>query len=109
MGNQIKIIKAEAWVDTQPIQPTPGGTLHVVVEFNGENRQALLVKRVPQGINPEILLLNLEYTANHILVNNPQTVEYTEELPGSSNYYQSIEIYFEDNVVAEINNIPIIK
>lgn len=108
MGNLIKIISAEAWVDTQPIQPTLGGTLHVVVTFDGQGAQGFLEKKIPQGINPNILLLELNFSPNRILIPNPQEVKYTEGLE-TSNQYSSIEIFDEENIVAEINNIPIIK
>jgi len=47
-----------AWLDTMP--PPPDG-LHVVgeVEVGNPGIYALLCKRVPQGINPDILLLDL--------------------------------------------------
>ncbi len=31
---KIKIQYAEDWVNTMPVQPTPGGTLHIHAELN---------------------------------------------------------------------------
>ena len=102
------VIKAEAWVNTMPIQPTPGGTLDVVLEFNGNGARADLKKAVPQGINPKILILDLVYSPDAILIHNPQTSKYSEGLH-TSTQYSSIQINFEGSKLAEINDIPIIK
>lgn len=109
MGNQVEIISAEAWVNTQPIQPTLGGTLNVVVTLNTVDRRgASLVKRIPQGFNPKILILDIVLSPNRIIIENPQEIKYTENLE-SSDQYTSIEIYFESDKVSFIDYIPIVQ
>jgi hypothetical protein len=108
MTTKIEIIKAEAWVDTMPIQPTPGGTLHVTADINGNGRRAQLVKKVPQGINPEILMLEIKLSMTDEYVENPQHLSYAEQLQ-KSDQYKSIEIYFEDMKLKTISDIPIVK
>ena len=102
------VIKAEAWVDTMPIQPTTGGTLHISLEYNGNGARGVLNKAKPQGFNQKILLLDLVYSNESIFITNPQTSEYTEEL-NQSNQYESIVINFEGSELTVIKNIPIIK
>ena len=95
----------EAWVDLQPIQPTPGGTLHVTSEVDTSSTDmAHLQKRVPQGINERILLLDLEVNAGTIPAKNPQKMHFTENL-ADKNQYDSIEIYYEGELEATIENI----
>jgi len=103
----IEIIKAEAWVDKQPIQPTPGGTLHVAVEMNGNGRRASLVRKNPQGINPAILMLEIILSITTEYVENPQQLKYKEGLQ-TSNQYTSIEIYFKAEKLAEITDIQVV-
>ena len=107
MAKQIEIIKAEAWIDTMPIQPTPGGTLHVIADINGNGRRAHLVKKVPQGINPLILMLEIRLSLTDEYVKNPQHLTYVEHLQ-STKQYETIEIYFENKKLKEITDIPIV-
>lgn len=94
----------KAWIDKQPVQPTPGGTLHVTGEVDTQSTdQARLVKKVPQGINPNILLLELEI-GGIVPAKNPQKVHYTDGLQNET--YTSIEIFYEENVIASITDIP---
>jgi hypothetical protein len=108
LDDPIEIIKAEARVDTMPIQPTAGGTLKVEIEFNGNGRIASLVKRKPQGINAKILLLEISYGMTEQYVANPQTVSYQEGLK-TSKQYNTVEIYFEGMKVGVIMRIPIYR
>ena len=110
MSNEkIKIQHAEAWVDTMPIQPTPGGTLHVHVELISNNHgRHFLVKKVPQGINPSILLLEIKISPLDIFIYNPQNLTYTEGL-SNPKQFNEIEIFSAGKQVAKIVKIPIIK
>ncbi len=106
---KIKIEHAEAWVDTMPMQPTPGGTLHVHVELISDNHgRHFLVKKVPQGINPAELLLEIKVSPLEIYISNPQNLTYTEGLT-KPKQYNAVEIFFEGNSVAVIDDIPVIS
>jgi hypothetical protein len=51
----------QARIDKQPIQPIPAGTLHVTGDVDTKTTDAArLTKKVPQGFNSRILLLELE-------------------------------------------------
>jgi hypothetical protein len=103
----LKIIKAEAWVDTMPMQSTIGGTLHVVVTLDGTVAPCFLKKKVPQR-NPAMLMLDVEETNLMMLVRPPQTVTYVEHL-SSSTQYTSIDLFVKGKKEKTINKIPIIK
>jgi len=102
------VLKAEAYVDTMPIQPTIGGTLHVTLEYNGNGESGSLEKAVPQGIVKNQLILNLVYSDEQIFIINPQTNTYEEQLHESSQYH-SILINFEGTELTTITKIPIRK
>ncbi len=108
----VQINKADAWVDTMPVQPTPGGTLHVSLEvlFKGqdEHRYASLKKRIPQGINHAILILDIVFGNIEIYMPSSRHLQYAEGLQQSSEF-TSIEIYFDGKPEKTITNIPIIK
>jgi hypothetical protein len=94
----------KAWVNKMPIQPTPGGTLHVTGEVDTQSTdQASLIRKVPQGINPAILLLELQ-VGGFVPAKNPQKVHYTEGL--TTEVYTSIEIHYAGKKIAEITDIP---
>src|SRR5690349_4907531 len=103
MEKIVDIVSSKAWVDMMPIQPTPGGTLHVAVEINGNGRKASLVRKEPQGINPMILMLEIKLSLTDQYVENPQHLKYTEGLQ-STDQYTSIEVYYEADMLAEITD-----
>lgn len=108
-NEKIILNHAEAWVDVMPVQPTAGGTLHVVVELNSDNHgRNFLKKVVPQGINPRILLLEIKISPNDIFIPNTQHATYVEGLD-QSDQFTSIEIQFDGSVITDISSIPIIK
>lgn len=108
-SKDIEVIKAEAWVNTQPLQPTKGGTLIVSLDYNSNNHGFHnLQPAVPQGINPKVLLLQLTDSGTMIFIQNPRHNNYSQGL-SSSNQYTSIDIIYEGNIVASINSIPIIS
>jgi hypothetical protein len=105
---KLKVKKAEAWVDTMPVQPTPGGTLHVVVTLEGTNAPCFLKKTVPQGFNPAILFLDVNESNLKMLVRPPQTITYVEHLSASTQY-TSVDLFVGGKRVKTIKKIPIIK
>ena len=95
----------KAWINKQPIQPTPNGTLHVKGEVvTSPTVEAALVKKIPQGSNPSILLLEIALQPSSVPTKQPQEVHYTEALT-AVNPYLEITIYTS----IKINNIPIIN
>ena len=97
----------QAWIDKQPIQPTPAGTLHVTGEVDTKTTEAArLIKKVPQGINPRILLLDVE-VGGFVPADNPQQVKFTEELE-PENPYDSIEIHHHNRPIATIKEIGVV-
>jgi hypothetical protein len=96
----------KAWVNKQPIQPTPGGTLHVIGEVDTQSTdQARLIKKVPQGINPKILSLELQI-GGFVPAKNPQLLHYSQGLVNES--YTSIDIFYNNAIVATIKDILVI-
>jgi hypothetical protein len=106
--SKITFTDGKAFIDLQPIQPTPGGTLHVIGEVNTDNtNEAKLQKREPQGINPSILLLEI-IELDFAPAEKPQKVDYTEGL-NTTDQYSSIEIFVEDEQVATIDKIEVVQ
>jgi hypothetical protein len=97
-----------AWINTQPIQPTPGTLIVVGEVFTHPSKVAVLVKRVPQGINPKILLLEVVLHSSGVPTKQPQWVKYAEAL-SSIGQYESIEVFFGQTSVAIIKEVPIIS
>jgi len=105
----IEIVDAEAWVDTQPTQPTPGGTLHVSVDINSNNHgRHYLHRKTPQGINPKILMLEIKVRPLLIYIYNPQRLTYTEGL-SKTDQYTSIEIFSGADSLETITDIEIVS
>lgn len=105
----IEILETKAWVNIQPIQPTKGGTLHVKASINTNNGQKVLLrKKIPQGINPMILLLDFIESPTEPVIKNPQDVHYSEGLTAQGQYTQ-IDIFFKGEKVTEITEIEIIS
>lgn len=95
-------------MNLMPVQPTAGGTLHVTGEVNTHSTDfAFLQKRVPQGISPKILLLDLLVFTGIKPEKNPQWVRYNEALE-TKDQYSSIEIYYDNEreaCIAEIKEV----
>jgi hypothetical protein len=101
----IQIIKAEAWVNTEPKQPTTGDTLVVNVTYNSNNPGFhSLHPLVPQGINPKILMLEITDSIEMIYIFNPRHSSYSVGLQAAGQY-SSIELYYEGKKVGSINKI----
>jgi hypothetical protein len=97
-----------AWINMQPIQPTKGGTLHVTGEIVDHPTQvATIVKKVPQGINPRILLLEIIIHTSGVPIKQPQTMNYPESL-AEGQKYDSIEVFLNSKIETNITKIPII-
>jgi len=83
--------KFKAWINVMPGQPTPGGTLHVKGEVDTQSADfAFLERRNPQGINERILFY-LQVKTGTVPANNPQEINYSENLD-IRNPYDLIEI-----------------
>jgi hypothetical protein len=106
---KIRIDHAEAWINIMPPLPTAGGTLHVFVEIVSNNHgRHFLAKKVPQGINPKILMLEIKLTPEDIFIFNPQRLTYSEDL-SKQDQYASVEVYSGINRLAVIDNIPLVQ
>jgi len=97
-----------AWIDTQPVQST-AGTLHVVGEIVTHPSQvAVLIRKVPQGINPRILMLEIVLQASRIPTKQPQQLKYAEAVE-SLEQYGSIDVLHNGKILITITDIPVIK
>jgi hypothetical protein len=97
-----------AWINKQPIQSTNGGTLHVTGQVTTHpSNAAFLVKRIPQGINPRILLLEIVLYISVAPTKQPQLVHYQEPLENDGQI-SSIQVFYKDEEVVEITDIPVI-
>ncbi|AZD80088.1 hypothetical protein [Pseudomonas chlororaphis] len=97
-----------AWLDTIPPKPDE---LHVVgdVEVANPGVKAYLTVRVPQGINPAILMLDLhlyQRPGQWIQVITCTQVRFTRVLPPNSVLYSAIEIFHNGERIAYIDEIP---
>jgi hypothetical protein len=105
----IQILKFEAWVNMQPVQPTAGGTLIVSLDYNSNDHGFHnLVPMVPQGINPKILMLELTSASEMIYILNPRHNSYSQGLT-NTNQYSSIELYYGGEKIGSVNNIPVVN
>lgn len=97
----------QAWLNQQPIQPTTGGTLHVTGKVDTHSTDfAFLKKKIPQGFNPLILMLDLIVQKGIAPANNPQQVHFPEALMEPQ--YTSIEILLEGKIIKQIKDIPVV-
>lgn len=104
--NQIQIIKAEAWVNTQPVQPTAGGTLIVHLDYNSNDHGFHNLQPAhPQGINSKILLLEITFSSEMIFITNPRHASYSQGLQ-TPDQYSSIEFIYKGEKVGSIDDIP---
>ncbi len=106
----MNIIKHENWngsVNKQPIQltqPNQFGTLNVIGEITSSpSLKPSLIKRVPQGSNPAILLLDLIMSSidTDTATKQPQRVDYWETL-NEKCPYSSIEIHYNGEIITTI-------
>jgi hypothetical protein len=105
----IQIIKAEAYVNTQPGQPTPGGTLTVSIGYNSNNHGFhALQPAVPQGKSNKILILEITDSNEMIFIFNPRHNDYSVGLQ-TPKQYTSIELMYEGKMVGSIKKIPVIS
>lgn len=100
-----------AWLNTMPPKPDD---LHVVgdVLVSNPGVQPTLTMREPQGINPAILLLDLN------LVQQPgmwpqiltcASARFNRVMPPKSPNYQAVEIYSQGQQIALIDTISIVS
>lgn len=98
----------DAWIDEMPPGPS---TFHIGGEVTVANPgvQAVLTKRQPQGINPAILLMELN------LVQKPGTwmqnitcasVTFSEQIPAGMPRYTTVEISSKDGPI-KIENVRV--
>ena len=93
-----------AWLDTRPPKPDH---LHVTgeVEVSNPGVQAILLKKVPQGINPEILLLDLHLVQQPGIwpaVISTAQARYDETLCDGQPAYKEVSILCGSDVIETI-------
>ena len=94
-----------AWIDLMPPKPNH---FHVtgMVYVGNPGIEATLKPRVPQGINPTILLLDLFLEQKPGGWNQVMTwveARYDLELGSESTRYTQVEIFLDDTSIAEID------
>ncbi|OLF53403.1 hypothetical protein [Pseudomonas chlororaphis] len=97
-----------AWLDTMPPRPNE---LHVVgdIEVANPGVKAYLTVRVPQGINPAILQLELhlfQRPGQWIQQITCTQVRFTRVLPPGSPLYTAVEVFHNGERIAFIDEIP---
>ncbi|WP_347906009.1 hypothetical protein [Pseudomonas purpurea] len=100
-----------AWLNAMPPKPD---NLHVVgdVEVANPGIKAYLTMRVPQGINPSILMLDLHLFQQPGVW--PQVlsciqVKYDRVMPPNSVHYSAVDVYQNNEQIAYIDYIPTIE
>lgn len=97
-----------AWINTMPVQPT-FGTLYVAGDVvTHPSQTAILVRKVPQGINPTILMLDIIVQSSHVPTKQPQPLRYVEAVT-SKNQYTIIEIFESGQKIETIDEIDVIS
>lgn len=98
----------QAWIKKRPAKPAAVITLHATAEADTDSEDfAFLVKRIPQGTNVKILMLDVKEENGIAAATNPQSIHYAESLR-KSNQYSSIEIFWKGEKIKEIKDIIII-
>lgn len=99
-----KGVKTENWYAWNNLMPPKPDDFHVVgdIEVSNPGIDPMLVARVPQGINPRILLLNLN------LVQQPGAwprVFVTKQVRYNrvNTTYDQVQVFCEDDVIADVN------
>lgn len=107
-------VKLQNWIAILNLMPGPGPASFYVtgeVELPASNYEARLVKRVPQGINPKVLMLDL--VLEPLKVPGTQALEwrlvrYEEEAArGAGAPYEQIEIFYQGNRIKRIMDIKV--
>ena len=95
-----------AWINKMP---GSNNDIHVIGIVDAHSKElAFLKPKIPQGINKDILLLDLRVVSGFVPVDNPQKVHYTEELP-SGKSYTAVEIYLGNQFEVRITEIGIVQ
>jgi hypothetical protein len=100
----INVLAAEAWDDLTPPLLSEGGMLHVIADIEGTGKRAHLVKKFPQGINPNVLQLEIKITNTRTKIEEYQFLSYTELLL-KRKQYSEISIHFGKHVLKVIDEI----
>ncbi len=100
-----------AWLNTMPPRPDD---FHVVgdVQIPNPGVEANLTMRQPQGINPQILLLDLHLIQKPGLW--PQIVSITQArydrvIVSSTHPYTAVQIFYESQQIAYIDKVDIVS
>lgn len=93
-----------AWINLMPPKP---GDFHVTGEVYVSNPgiKPELTPRIPQGINPAILLLDLKLIQQPGMVAQVMTwakTNFKETMPPKSQGYSEVEIHFNGESIAQI-------
>jgi hypothetical protein len=91
----------KAWQNLQPIGP-PKLIVIGKVETSNANQTPQLSERVPQGVNPKILLLDLtmQVSGKGGTVMGWQDVRFEKEI--KKDQYSGVDVLWENNSVAQI-------
>lgn len=97
--------QTHSWEAWNNLMPGAGKTIHVIgkVRVNSGGWTATLSKRVPQGINPEILLLDLKVTPPTGPVTAPVLdlpVEFSEKYTGEK--FTKTQVFCGEKVIADL-------
>lgn len=94
--------KWEAIQNLQPPLKTPGGTLTVTgsMEYGDPSGNPVLQKKSPQGINPQILMLEVVPPTD---AKGRKVVElkYQEDLQ-TADQHTSVEVYYKNDKIADM-------
>lgn len=96
-----------AWINRQPVGP-PRFHLEGGVEVGNPGVELLLTKRIPQGINPSILLLDLSLSQKPGMwpqVITCATARYDEVLVPGSPGYTAVEIFENGVSVSKVDKV----
>jgi hypothetical protein len=97
--------KPAEWKAVQNLQPplkTPGGTLTVTgsMEYGDPSGNPTLQKISPQGINPQILMLEV-VPPTDAKGRKVVDLKYEENLQ-TENQHTSVEVYYKNNKIADM-------
>lgn len=95
----------QAWLDKMPPRPYE---LHVVGDAMVSNPgvRPMLTMRIPQGINPAILILDLHLVQQPGIWPQVMTcvpVRFDRVMPSGASDYTSVEIYSDGERIAQID------
>lgn len=98
----------QVWVKKRPAKPAAVITLHVTADADtGFEEVVFLMKRIPQGANVKVLMLDVKAENGLVPATTPQRIHYAESLK-KGNQYSTVEIFLEDEKIKEIKDIIII-